>query len=149
MLGINGHIKLLLTWKGEGCGTHTQRSYIVLCPPKTYKVLLPLDSMILVQWTDQPSPMYKLCLLMGSAWAWGCPHAMCKRSRPSLFLQSLAFHLVLWGYTCCYCCMPSSPVLLYGCFLVSTVFCTSSPTSFNILNEHSICRDGADTPIKP
>ena len=30
--------------------------------------------------------------------------------------------------------MPSSSILLHGCFLVSTLFGTSIPTSFNILN---------------
>ena len=39
-----------------------------------------------------------------------------------------------WGYTCDYCCMPSSTVLLHGCFLVSTPFGTTSYI-LNILNE--------------
>ena len=36
------------------------------------------------------------------------------------------------SYACCYCCMPSSPTLLYRCFLVSTLFGSSVP--FNIFS---------------
>ena len=39
---------------------------------------------------------------------------------------------ILWGYAWYYCCMPSSPDLLYGCFFVPALFGTSIPTSFNI-----------------
>ena len=66
-------------------------------------------------------------------------------SRPSLF-TSLPTSLLLWGYACYYCCMPSSPVLLHiycphplSCCiytaLVSLLFGTVIPTSFNILME--------------